>query len=244
MARRVPDRIVVPSSVLTAFDRDHHAYSINGVIVPSVTQVLNEERFIDFSSIPDGILADAQARGTYVHQVLHAYLEGDFDLDDCDPRFRGYVDSAIAYLAALKKRPLRDGGGIAIAVEYRFWHQPRMFAGTIDYVGWDDDDVLSIDDWKTGEPSDVAAPLQLAAYEAGIRDSLIPTLSPKYRGAVRRRAVKLFKDGRPGRAEPFHDPRDLPMFFNALTCVHFRRNRCRHIGATNHGESLLFSGDR
>jgi hypothetical protein len=211
---------------VTAFDADRHVYTIDGIVAPSVTQVLNEERFVDFSMIPNGILSDAQARGTYVHQVLHAYLEDDYDVDDCDPRYRGYVDSAIAYLAELKKTPLRDADGKPIAVEYRFWHTRRWFAGTIDYVGFDGDGALSIDDWKTGSPDDVAAPIQTAAYECGIRDCLIPSIG--YDGPVRRRAVKLHRDGRPGTPAPYFDPRDLMVFFAALSCVHFRRNRCQH----------------
>ena len=214
--------------VVGTFDAEKHVYTINGIVCPSVTQVLTEERFIDFSMVPDATLEQAQARGTYVHTVLHYYLEGDFDVDDCDPRFRGYVDSALEYLARLKKKALRNERGEAIAVEYRFWHAKRMFAGTIDYLGWDDDEVLSIDDWKTGEPSDVAAALQTAAYECGVRECLLPTLLPKYKKPIRRRAVKLFRDGKPGRVEPYDDPRDLSQFFNALTCVHYRRNGMRH----------------
>lgn len=212
----------VPS--LNLFDADRHIYTINGTAVPSVTQVLSEERFIDFSGIPESTLAEARARGTYVHQVLHAYLEDDYDLDDCDPRFRGYVNSAVYYLAELGKTPLRDPDGKAIAVEYRFWHQSRMFAGTIDYVGWDPDNVLSLDDWKTGHPLDVAADLQTAAYQCGVRDCLIPTFEIPYSGEIRRRAVRLFKDGRPGKPDPYHDPNDLAIFFSALNCVHYRRN--------------------
>lgn len=217
-------RIVGAEPALNLFDADRHIYTINGTAVPSVTQVLSEERFINFEGIPFRILNEARARGTYVHQVLHAYLEDDFDIDDCDPRFRGYVDSAIYYLAELGKKPLRDETGTAIAVEYRFWHQPRMFAGTIDYVGFDSDDVLSIDDWKTGHPLDVAADLQTAAYECGVRDCLLPTLTEEYSGPIRRRAVRLFRDGRPGQPEPYSDPHDLAIFFAALSCVHYRRN--------------------
>jgi hypothetical protein len=214
---------------MTSFDPATHVYEIDGVVVPSVTQVLTEERFIDFSMVPDATLEQAQARGTYVHSVLHFYLEGDFDIEDCDPRYRGYVDSALEYLARLKKRPLRDDDGQVIAVEHRFWHRQRMFAGQIDYLGWDADLVLSIDDWKTGEPSDVAAPLQTAAYACGVRDYLLPTLTAAAKDqTIRRRAVKLFRDGKPGRPEIYDDPRDLAMFFNALTCVHYRRNGLRH----------------
>lgn len=211
------------------FDSARHEYHIGGLLVPSVTQVLTAEQFVDFSAVPAAILADAQARGTYVHTVLHYLLEDDYDLADCDDRFRGYVDSAIAYIVALGKRPLRDPEtDQPLAVEWRFWHRRRMFAGTIDWLGWDQDDVLSIDDWKTGVPSDVAAPLQTAAYECGVRDLLLPALLPDYRGPIRRRAVKLFKDGAPGRPELYTDPRDLPMFLCALSCVHYRRNGMRH----------------
>jgi hypothetical protein len=212
-----------------AFEPGRHEYAIDGVIVPSVTQVLEAEKFVDFSSVPPTILAEAQARGTYVHSVLHYLLEDDYDLGDCDPRFRGYVDSALDYITALGKRPLRDPEtGAPLAVEWRFWHRRRMFGGTIDWLGWDRDGVLAIDDWKTGVPSDVAAPLQTAAYEAGVRDVLLPVLLPDYRGPIRRRAVKLFKDGAPGRPEVYTDPRDLSTFYCALNCVHYRRNGMRH----------------
>src|SRR3954452_1352709 len=81
-----------------AFDAKAHSYAIAGVEVPSVTQVLNDLGFVDFSAVPRDILFEAQNRGTYVHTCLHYYLEGDLDLTDVDERYRGYVDSALAYL--------------------------------------------------------------------------------------------------------------------------------------------------
>lgn len=173
MARVAP--VVPDPPAVGTFAPEGHVYTLDGIAIPSVTQVLEEERFIDFSGIPDATLDQAKVRGSYVHQALHYYLVGDLDLWDIDERYRGYFDSALEYLARLKKKALRNDRGEAIAVEWRFWHRRRMFAGTIDYLGWDDDEVLSIDDWKTGEPSDVAAPLQTAAYELGVRDCLLPS---------------------------------------------------------------------
>lgn len=212
-----------------AFDAAQHVYTIDGRVIPSVTQVLEEEKLIDFSGIPDATLDQAKARGTYVHTVLHYYLEGDFELAECAEPFRGYVDSAIEFVDTVGAKPLRNDRGTPIAVEYRFWDPERMFAGTMDYLAWDRDDVLAINDWKTGEPSDVAAPLQTAAYEYGVRKFLLPTVLPRYKLPIRRRAVKLFKNGKRGRPEVYTDPRDLSMFFCALSCVHFRRNHMRHL---------------
>jgi hypothetical protein len=211
------------------FDAGTHSYAIDGIRVPSVTQVLNEERFIDFSMVNPTTLEEAQYRGTYVHTVLHLYRIGQYDLAECAPQYLGYVESALAYLHALGKRPL-IADDLAVGLEYRFWHRPRMFAGTMDDLGWDRDGILAIDDWKTGEPEDVAAALQTAAYEAGVRTCLLPTVLPDYDGPIRRRAVKLYRDGRPARTEIYSDPRDLSMFYTALTCVHFRRNHLRHGG--------------
>lgn len=182
------------------FDRDTHQYAIGDVVVPSVTQVLNDIGFVDFSMVPAATLALAQARGTYVHTVLHYYLENDFDLDDVEPQYRGYVDSALAFLDRAQLKGLtHPTTGAPIAVEHRFWDRDRRFAGTMDYVAWDQDGVLSITDWKTGIPSDVAAPLQTAAYEHGVR----LTLFPDHRFPIRRRAVKLHRDGKPGTVETY-----------------------------------------
>jgi hypothetical protein len=216
------------------FDRETHAYAIEGIQVPSVTQVLNEIGFVDFSMIPGEILSAAQARGTYVHTILHYLLENDFDLADVDERFIGYVHSALRYLERARLRGLTHPvTGQPIAVEYRFWDRQRRFAGMLDYLAWDPDDVLAITDWKTGEPDDVAAPLQTAAYEHGVR----LTLFPDHRFPIRRRAIKLFKDGKPGRVEPYGPEtghsyvQDVGTFFAALNCIHYRRNGMRHLPA-------------
>lgn len=224
--RRAAAKAAVPVPVVDtsdcAFDRGTHSYTIAGVPVVSVMQVLNEIGFVDFSGVPAEILAAAQARGSYVHSVLHYLLEDDFDLDDVDSRFRGYIDSALRWHEKARMRPLRHPvTNNPIAVEYRFWDAEKRFAGTLDYLAWDPDDVLAITDFKTGLPSEVGAPLQTAAYEHGVR----LTLFPDHRFPIRRRAVKLFPDGRPGRVEPYADERDLGMFFSALECVKFQRER-------------------
>lgn len=224
--RRRPAKAVLPVPVDDtadcAFDRANHEYSVAGEIVPSVTQVINEIGFADFSQVPADILLAAQQRGTYVHTCLHYFLIRDFDLPDTDPRFRGYVDSAIAYLESADLRGVEHPDtGQPIAVEYRFRDREKGFAGTLDYLAWDPDGVLVICDFKTGVPSDAAAPLQLAAYEYGVRR----TLFPRHGFPIRRRALKLFPDGSPARVEPYADPRDLGMFFSALAVVRYERSR-------------------
>ena len=215
-----------PDAVTRLFDPDTHTYWANDRVMPSVTQVLTEQRFIDFSNVPPDVMATARDRGSYVHAALHASLEDDFDVDDCDPRFRGYLDSGLAFVAEAGLAPVKDPTGRIISVEYRFFHLVRWFAGTVDYIGIDRDGILTIADWKTGHPTDVAAALQTAAYEFGIRQCLAPVIG--YSGQIRRMAVKLFRDGTPAKPEPYSDPRDLSVFLSALACVHYKRNGMAH----------------
>jgi hypothetical protein len=213
------------------FDPVRHIYAIDGFPVVSVTQVLNEEKFIDFSGVPSDTLATAQQRGTAVHKILHFWLEHDYDLEDTAPEYRGYVDSALAYFDQAQLQGLQHPlTGVPIGVEYRAWDRARRFAGTADYIAWDRDGVLAICDFKTGLPSEVAAPLQLAAYEHLVR----LTLFPDHRFPIRRRALKLHRDGKPATVEPYGPDtghayhQDIGTFFSALTCVHYRRNGMRH----------------
>ncbi len=211
-----------------AFDEATHTYTLAGVAVPSVTQVLNAEQFIDFSMVPRDILLDAQERGNRVHRAMHYYLERDLDMADVDDADRGYVDSGIAYVQEHGIRPFEHDGQV-IGIEYRGVHPLFRYGFTIDCVGLDPDDVAAIDDWKTGEPEDVAAALQTAAYEAALRVTLFRR-SPKVR--IRRRAVKLYRDGTPGRREPkegYTDPRDFGVFLAAFTSHNFKRNGFRHV---------------
>jgi hypothetical protein len=216
----------------TSFVEDDHIYAINGNVVRSITQVLGDVGFIDYSMVPQDILAAAQARGTRVHKALHYHLEGVLDWDSVDEVDRGYVESGLEYLDRAQLQPLRDPDSKEIlGVEYRFWDERDMTAGTIDYLAWEEDGWLSVNDWKTGEPSDVAAPLQTAAYAEYARRHLAEPLRARLGRKplqIRRRAIKLFKDGAPGRAVPYNDPRDWPQFLAALSCVHFKRNGCTH----------------
>ena len=87
------------------FDDATHAYRLNGIPVPSVTQVLRASGYVSFyqdltdqiadgtRSPADGVLAlvsrgrrlaEARDRGQRVHTALHLLLEGDLDDDSID----------------------------------------------------------------------------------------------------------------------------------------------------------------
>jgi hypothetical protein len=205
-----------------AFDAEQHAYTLHGMPVPSVTQVLKATNYIRLEGIPPTVLAAAQKRGSAVHELLHYLLEDDLDPESIDPDYAGYIESAQAYLDRCVSRVLR--------CEMRVWSSRHHCAGTLDLLAVHRDGYGFIGDFKTGNPAAVAADLQTSAYLAFLlemrRDdeglaSLLAGCGP----VIARRSIRLFRDGRPALETPYTDSRDYQIFLNALNVVHDQRRR-------------------
>lgn len=192
------------------FDPINHVYTLDGVVVPSVTGILRASGVIDFSGIPDATLEAAQRRGTVVHQAVHYYNESDLDLESFRrdyPDWVGYVDSWIAFRAARQFTPILN--------EHRVASRVRKVAGTIDCLGVLDGSGALID-FATGRPQDVSKDLQTAAYhllllEWGHDDERLADFLLKH-PVVRRYGVRLMRDGSVARIEQYRDPLDVRKF--------------------------------
>ena len=71
--------------------RDTSGYVVNGVRLPSVTEVLSIAGLTDFSGVPPGVLEKARVRGTQVHEITEWIDDGltigevfGLDEDDAD----------------------------------------------------------------------------------------------------------------------------------------------------------------
>lgn len=191
------------------FNAEQHVYTLHGIRVPSVTQVLKQIGYIRLDGIPPATLEAARDRGSRVHQALHYLIEDDLDEGTVGEDIAGYMASARAWLDAEVTE--------VVAVEARLSSKRFSYAGTVDLLAVHADGLLSVDDFKTGDPADVAADLQTAAYmqailEAGTR--------LKTSTRVQRRSVRLHRDGRPATETLYTDYQDWPRFMRALSVVH------------------------
>ena len=153
------------------FEPITHTYRLDGVVIPSVTQILEATGISDYSMIPNATRNMALKRGSLVHEAIQFDIEGDLDWETLDPVLVPYVEAARHFRADYGL-----GGGF---VEFRGYNPKWRFAGTLDYRPGD-----LLVDWKCGG----AAPwvrTQTAAYA-----SFFPE-PRKYR----RIAVGLFPDG-------------------------------------------------
>jgi hypothetical protein len=210
--------MLVATSPLT-FEPETHEYRLNGVRVPSVTGVLKQAGYVNLSGVPLHVIEAARARGTRVHAALHYLLENDLDISTVDAADRGYLESAEQYLAAHVQK--------VISVERRVWSERHCCAGTMDLIAVHDDGFVSIDDFKTGDPADVAADLQTAAYHGFVIEMAgqdyrlwLDVMGGNNPKVVRRRSIRLYRDGRPAQETLYTDYRDYARFINALTVVH------------------------
>ena len=116
---------MLPGCVMIDFDEATHTYSRNGVVVPSVTQVLTP--LTDYSSVPKWRLGQARERGDYVHRMCEMFVWGTLDESDLDKDYTPYLDGF--------KRFLKDTNFIPEHVEERVYHPQLHYAGTFDLGG-------------------------------------------------------------------------------------------------------------
>lgn len=133
------------------FDSVKHEYSVDGVVIPSVTQIVNRV-------IPRQHYAEEWylRRGEMVHRAIALLLSGMLDESTLDPRISGHVAAA--------KKAIQEHIPSAIMsadaeIECRNYHQIMRYAGTPDlyYHG-------QLWDWKCG--NDPQTEIQLGGYVA------------------------------------------------------------------------------
>ena len=81
---------------IATFLAERHIYEYEGVVVPSVTQVLTLAGIHDVSHVPLHYLERAAGIGSAVHQACEYLDEGKLDLESVDSLIVGYV---LAYRA-------------------------------------------------------------------------------------------------------------------------------------------------
>lgn len=207
------EEAVRPLAVRTAplgltFEEATHTYRYNGVVVPSVTQVLKP--VMDLSFVDPDVLAAASAFGTAVHKAC--------ELDDLDELDVGSLDPALApYLDAWRKFS-RDYGVIWSAVEKLVYHPQLRYAGALDRYGLVFDKpgphgrhVPAMVDIKSGSRLFPSVGPQLAAYHRALDESSVTT---------RRLAVQLKEDGTYV-AKWHSDPTDFALFASLLTVTNW-----------------------
>lgn len=141
---------------MLTFDEGTHTYRLDGVVVPSVTQVL--QRFVVDATWYTEV---SRLRGTMVHRALELYDTGRMPSNPGIGELQPYLDAWIRFKAEADFQTEES--------EVRLASTRFRFAGTLDKVGLfrptgEKGRCEAILDIKTGEPERWWG-LQLAAYQ-------------------------------------------------------------------------------
>lgn len=139
------------------FEASTHTYTLGGVALPSVTQVL---KLLDqYEAVPPHVLEAAREFGTHVHLATELDDRGVLDEATLDPALAPYLDGW--------RRFRRESGFKIEFVEHRVVHKKLRYAGTIDRICRDVRGRRGVLDIKTGLVPKAVGP-QVAAYYAAL----------------------------------------------------------------------------
>jgi len=195
---------LTPSFRIT-FLEEGHQYRIEGVSVPSVTQVVDQLH--NFTGSHDATAA--MERGTLIHKACELFILGILDWSTVDESIYPEVRTFAEWWEESRFKSL--------LVEGLVGSEQYMFAGRLDLFGvWKTG--LALIDFKTGNEYP-AYKFQTAGLEVALQEMLgqgMQLVPP-----IQRYCLYLKGDkARPVRHE---DPRDRSRFLAALTCSHTRR---------------------
>ena len=141
------------------FDDESHVYICDGVIVPSVTQIL-KARFNDYANVSRSVLEQASAKGTELHKAIEIYEKTGQESDLKE--FKNYL--------FLKKHFNIKNISNEIPIIYE--EDGRvLFAGQLDQI-IERDGKIGINDFKrVSAPNKEKIAYQLNLYKMGFEQS-------------------------------------------------------------------------
>ena len=141
------------------FTEETHQYRLDGIVIPSVTQIMEPLSRAKYKTIDEDILRTAAKRGSSVHEAIEFYVK--YGIMECHPEAEPYVT---AYMKWAKEHHPQT-----IQTEQATWHKQLMYAGTIDTVSVVAGKKTLIDYKTTAELNDMLTTVQLEAYTQALR---------------------------------------------------------------------------
>ncbi len=189
---------------MLTFEDEAHEYKWDGVVKPSVTQVLNHLH--SFGMVRKDVLEAACARGSYVHSLCEFHDQNDLDSGSIGI-YAGYLDAWIQFCA--------DHKAVWSGIEVRGYSERYGYAGTYDRAGTLNGARFVVD-VKTSQASHPVWGLQLAAYRQLCAEQDSSWM------LARRATVQLRPDGTYKFIE-WNSPDDWPTFLALITLINWNQ---------------------
>ncbi len=192
------------------FNAEKHIYTVNGFVIPSVTQIISSAGFGDFSKVPEGILDRAREFGIAVHSAIEYDDNGTLDIESLDSKLLPYVEQ----WRKLKK----DKNIEVIKSEIICYSSLWGYCGTLDKLIKIEGKV-GILDLKTSSELRKETALQLAGYVSAYNEHFNKKVS-----MADRYVVRLTGEGNP-EFKQYKDWTDVIVWESCLRIHNFKRGK-------------------
>ena len=136
------------------FEETKHIYTLNGLVIPSVSTIMEPLNADKYAGISSSTLDNAANRGSAVHDCIENFIK--FDFIDIPPEHRLYFDGFMEWWNEAKPE--------VIGPEIRMYHKLLRYGGTGDLLAIINDKRVLIDYKSTYVVSDMTCRVQLEAY--------------------------------------------------------------------------------
>lgn len=180
-----------------SFDKESHAYALDGIHIPGVTSVLQPYTGLEFVNWE--VLQAAADFGRNVHLACHLFNLEELDFATLDPALRPYVDAWAMFLETT--------GAVVIKSEDPVYSVRHKYAGTPDVIlDWNDREVLT--DLKSTASVPRTVGPQCAAY--------VQAYNEMHHKRIRHRYCLHLKPNGKFASHKLDNPRDWTIFQSCL----------------------------
>jgi hypothetical protein len=200
------------------FSPETHTYVVDGMMVPSVTQLLDDAGLTpDYTAVPYRVREHARQRGLHVDSACDLLDQDDLDWSSVHPECVPYVEAWSRFCA--------DEGYEPVAGQIPVYH-PLGYAGTADSLGRLNGQWVVVERKATARMSPLYG-LQLAGYSQA--PYAAPTgggpLRPVPWGTPARLGVQLKRDGQYTLVIYDDDAEDMSAFLGIVALYRWRSLR-------------------
>jgi len=183
------------------FSESNHEYRLDGIKLPSVTQVLQGAGLSDFSKVNPELLERAKKFGTSTHLACQLYDENRLDIKSLDIALEPRLESWILFK--------RDFGITKFTeIEKQVYSLKYQYAGCLDRL-WED----ALIEIKTCTTIPKTTGLQLSGYQGAYEEM--------YKVKIKRRICVQLLDGT-YKMEEYKEKSDRTVFLSCLNLHNWR----------------------
>ena len=136
------------------FQESEHIYSKNGIVLPSVTQIMQPLYEQVYGKADSDASDNGKSKGKEIHRAIDDYCE--FGMIDISEEYKPYLDNFIRYIDEHQYE--------VVASEVMLWHPVYGYAGKIDIIVRNPKGEFVLIDNKTGDLQPKLHAVQLQAY--------------------------------------------------------------------------------